>query len=243
MPEFRLIIDPPNSGSWNMAADEVLLRRADAINQCTLRFYQWSHPTLSLGYFQRHADRQGHAASLQCALVRRSSGGGAIMHDHELTYSLALPLKDRLSRNAEVLYASIHTTLVEFLKSMGVTCNLHAGPTTDSAFLCFQRRATGDVTLDGQKVMGSAQRRNKSGMLQHGSLLLKQSDSAPELAGIAEISGQCFTPEEIIEGWSKLLANQFSTRFRADTFATDELVEIKSLAEVKYRGANWTFRR
>jgi len=87
----RLLIDPPCRGAWNMGVDEALLESA-ARNGCvTLRFYEWSPATLSLGYFQTTADRQQHAPSRDCATVRRFSGGGAILHDHELTYSLAVP--------------------------------------------------------------------------------------------------------------------------------------------------------
>src|SRR5687767_13677741 len=95
MPTLRLLIDPPASGAWNMAVDEALLASA-AAGVATLRFYTWSQPTLSLGYFQHAHQRDAHAASRSCPLVRRASGGGAILHDRELTYSLAVPLRQRL---------------------------------------------------------------------------------------------------------------------------------------------------
>ena len=63
---FRLLLDPPAAGAWNMAVDEALLEAAAAEGQCTLRFYRWQEPTLSLGYFQAYADRWQHAASSQC---------------------------------------------------------------------------------------------------------------------------------------------------------------------------------
>src|SRR4051794_22517252 len=87
----RLIVDSPADGAWNMALDEALLIDAETSGVASLRFYSWREPTLSLGYFQRHTDRAGHAASAGCLLVRRASGGGAILHDRELTYSIALP--------------------------------------------------------------------------------------------------------------------------------------------------------
>ena len=74
-----------------MAVDETLLFDAAENGTATLRFYSWDEPTLSLGYFQRYADREQHTASRTCAVVRRQTGGGAILHDRELTYSLALP--------------------------------------------------------------------------------------------------------------------------------------------------------
>src|SRR5688500_9559950 len=94
MSALRVITDPPASGAWNMAVDEALLESAATGSVATLRFYEWHEPTLSLGYFQPAADREQHAASRACPLVRRASGGGAIVHDRELTYSLAWPLRD-----------------------------------------------------------------------------------------------------------------------------------------------------
>ena len=87
----RLFIDPPAPGSWNMALDETLLESAADGGESSLRFYGWSQPTLSLGYFQPYDDRCQHAASRNCPAVRRASGGGAILHDREITYSFALP--------------------------------------------------------------------------------------------------------------------------------------------------------
>jgi lipoate-protein ligase A len=107
MSSARLIIDPPASGAWNMAVDEALLRSAAQRGTATLRFYQWSEPTLSLGYFQAADDRQQHFASLACPLVRRASGGGAIVHDRELTYSLAMPLSNTRTAQATRLYEGI----------------------------------------------------------------------------------------------------------------------------------------
>ncbi len=243
MSPFRLIVDPPKSGAWNMSADEYLLQSADQTGLRTLRFYRWSEPTLSLGYFQSHADRVRHSASADCALVRRNSGGGAILHDHELTYSLTLPVRDRLSRDAERLYATLHETLIEVLARVHTVCQLHTGATTDNAFLCFQRRAGRDVILNQQKIMGSAQRRTKNGMLQHGSLLLRRSRFAPELAGIEDLTERPLDSTEIIREWTTLLAHRFSTRFSEDILGPDEADAIKSLASRKYSAADWTFRR
>jgi len=90
--DCRLIIDPPAAGDWNMAVDEVLWDWAGRTGQWCLRMYRWAVPTLSLGYFQAYDDRWRHRASQQCPVVRRISGGGAIVHDLEWTYSLAVPL-------------------------------------------------------------------------------------------------------------------------------------------------------
>ena len=85
LPTF-LLLDPPASGAWNMAVDEVLWRWSAAAGRCCWRFYRWEEPTLSLGYFQSYDDRARHAASQGCPVVRRPSGGGAIVHDKEKGY-------------------------------------------------------------------------------------------------------------------------------------------------------------
>ena len=119
MADVRLIIDPPRRGPWNMAVDEALLMDAVENGNATLRFYQWSEPTLSLGYFQRYADREQHAASRNCAVVRRQTGGGAILHDRELTYSLVLPPGHPLAAMRRSLYDAVHQAFIAALSRRG----------------------------------------------------------------------------------------------------------------------------
>ncbi len=110
-----------------MAVDEVLLESASLHGAVTLRFYSWSAPTLTLGYFQSYADRALHSASAECDVVRRCSGGGAIVHDHELTYSFATPCTDRFLAKPEQLYFAFHETLTELLGRQHVPARLHRG--------------------------------------------------------------------------------------------------------------------
>src|SRR5688500_12298617 len=110
--DARLIVDSPANGSWNMALDEALFQTTQSSRQVTLRFYQWSAPTLSLGYFQAAADRQKHDASRDCPLVRRSTGGGAIVHDVELTYSLVCPIDHDRSAVAQGMVRQVHSALI-----------------------------------------------------------------------------------------------------------------------------------
>ena len=108
--ECRLLRDAAGEGAWNMAVDEALLESAATNNSMTLRLYAWSEPTLSLGYFQRYEDRRLHPESLACTCTRRSSGGGAILHDRELTYSLSVPPDHPMVRTAPLSYRSRRTT-------------------------------------------------------------------------------------------------------------------------------------
>jgi lipoate-protein ligase A len=133
---FSLLLDPPAAGAWNMAVDETLLELAAAEGQCALRFYQWAEPTLSLGYFQAYADREQHAASRHCAVVRRTSGGGAIMHDFDVTYSLAVPERHPLAADRLRTYRVVHEALVAVLADLGIKASLFTGGASMSDVGC-----------------------------------------------------------------------------------------------------------
>jgi lipoyl(octanoyl) transferase len=258
---FTLLVDPPATGPWNMAVDEALLEAAAADGLCALRFYQWSEPTLSLGYFQAYADRQQHAASVQCPVVRRQSGGGAILHDIELTYSLAVPEGHPLAVNRLQTYRVVHQSLIEALAEWGIEAAIcipdstpHApregGTLTRSVrstmpqpFLCFQRRSPGDVLIGGVKIAGSAQRRVRGAVLQHGSLLLGRSAAAPELDGLKELSARPVVVEELIEAWLQRFAAEFGMTWRCGSLADVEHRRAGRLAAEKYASATWTNSR
>src|SRR5205085_4114386 len=176
MASLRLLLYPPALGPWNMAVDEALLETAAATGQATLRFYQWQEPTLSLGYFQVLDDRRHHRPSENCPAVRRASGGGAILHDRELTYSLAIPQSGASRASARRLYEICHQTLIAALGDYGVSAALYRDCSrsgtddhqNDAPFLCFQRRTCFDVVIGDEKIAGSAQRRRRGALLQHG---------------------------------------------------------------------------
>jgi lipoate-protein ligase A len=204
MNQFRLIVDPPLPGARNMAIDQALLDSAgEPDGGMTLRLYQWQPATVSLGYFQTLASRDKHESSRDGEIVRRTTGGGAIIHDHELTYSLTLPLTDRWSARHRELYDTMHHVIIDSLADWGIKAELWE-PLPDGStladkneFLCFLRRAIGDIVLDGFKIGGSAQRRSQRSLLQHGSILIGQSVLAPELPGIQELSGVSLDIEKI----------------------------------------------
>lgn len=126
MEAVLILRDPPNSGAWNMAVDEALLERAKEIGP-VLRFYEWSPATLSLGYFQSARQRLLHPPSRNCPLVRRPSGGGAILHDRELTYALVVPAGHPWARSREQLYFMVHEALAETLVRWGIRASLVEG--------------------------------------------------------------------------------------------------------------------
>lgn len=243
-----LIFDPPNRGDWNMSVDETLMSWAAETGQAILRFYEWSEPTLSLGYFQSAVDRSRHPTSLPCSWVRRSTGGGAILHDRELTYSIALPTADRSRREARWLYDVMHETLIELLRSLGVAAQLcdfeRHWPRGEEPFLCFQRRTIGDVLLAGNKVGGSAQRRQPGVALQHGSVLLQRSRAAPELLGIGDLSEASLEVIDVARRWSDLSARRLSLRLE-EVAALPTVVRerAETVLRDKFGAASWNEKR
>jgi lipoate-protein ligase A len=260
----QLIIDPPASGACNMAVDEALLAAAADTGTATLRLYEWEEPTLSLGYFQRYDDRRQHAASLNCAVVRRSSGGGAILHDRELTYSLTLPA--RLVPDPQALYTRVHCATIELLMRMaggegsGWALRLCDRDSAASAgaepFLCFQRRSCGDVLLrqpadvssdasgtSEWKILGSAQRRRRGAVLQHGSLLLERSPAAPELPGLGDLTGLAFPAERWRKALPAALAEALGIRLQEGGMSAAVRTAADAIARQKYGAREWSRRR
>ena len=230
-----------------MAVDEMLLERAQEQAVACLRFYRWSEPTLSLGYFQSYDDRQEHPPSLPCAAVRRLTGGGAIVHDTELTYSIVLPGAHPLAARRDELYRAVHDSLIEALGRLGVTARLC--DTTDKIaaarepFLCFQRRSPGDVLIGHIKVCGSAQRRRKGAVLQHGSLLWQTSPAAPELPGVADIAAHPIELETAAELWLGGLGRRLGFVWQADDLAETEVCRAETLVKSRYACNDWTKNR
>ena len=190
IPKLRVIIETePNSGRWNMAVDESLLETAISSETATLRWYTWCEPTVSLGYFQKSADLLNDATLSQLPMVRRLSGGGAIVHDNELTYSITLPSSQRLFGQPQELYDIVHHAVSQGLREVGfpVICRGQTLKLREEPVLCFQRQDAHDVVLHGRKILGSAQRRRRGAILQHGSLIRGVSRCAKNLVGLADL--------------------------------------------------------
>lgn len=257
----RLIVDPPQEGDWNMAVDEALLEDAADRNATTLRFYRWDEPTLSLGYFQAFAERDAHSASRGVAAVRRLSGGGALLHDRELTYSLCLAASHPLARQAPAVYGRMHEALLAALASFGVRAELwgavagagRLSPDAAEPFLCFSRRTATDVVVPASsgevggrstiKLAGSAQRRRRGAILQHGALLLAASPAAPELSGVLEATGVLLNPTELAAAWADAARSELGLELQPASLDPALLREAELLRNSRYAGELWTARR
>jgi lipoate-protein ligase A len=245
--ECRLLVDPAGDGAWNMAVDEHLLGWTSQSGCCCWRFYRWAEPTLSLGYFQQYGERDEHATSLGCPIVRRASGGGAILHHHELTYSLTVPAGHPLGSRRQWTYKAIHRTLIDVLSKLGIEARLFGDCTVGEGklndFLCFNRRCSGDIVVGDVKIAGSAQRRAADAVLQHGSVLLGRSPAAPELAGLNEITGKTMEPGDLMHVWRDQLAAVLGFRWHEEQLTEEEEDHIAKIVTEKYQDSSWTEKR
>lgn len=177
---WRLIHTSPASGAWNMAVDEAILEGVQSSSSPpTLRLYAWQPGCLSLGYAQPVADVDEAALAAQgWELVRRPTGGRAILHTDELTYSVIGPADEpRLAGGVLESYQRLSAALLRALESLEVPAQgqkkkAPGAPQTDPNPVCFEAPSDYEITVDGRKLVGSAQARRKLGVLQHGSLPL-----------------------------------------------------------------------
>ena len=177
---WRLLIeDCPRTGAANMAVDQALADGCAAgESRPTLRFYRWSPPAVSLGRHQPLADIDRAATErLGYALVRRSTGGRAILHTDELTYSVAAPADEPRVQGAVMdAYLRLSGALLCGLQTLGLGVvdkapgHVRAGKEVSAA--CFEVPSAYEITARGRKLMGSAQSRRAGAVLQHGSLPL-----------------------------------------------------------------------
>jgi lipoate-protein ligase A len=175
-PTWRLVRSPPAPAAWNMAVDEAMARvHGRGLTPPSLRLYAWQPPAVSIGHSQSPAQAVDREACRREGIewVKRPTGGGAVLHDEELTYSLVLrasSLPGRVARTYEVLAAGLREALRELGLEPEVVMGAGRLPPGSSA--CFENPATHELLLEGRKVVGSAQVRRAGVILQHGSMLL-----------------------------------------------------------------------
>jgi lipoate-protein ligase A len=184
--------ESPHSAAVNMAIDEALLETAVVP---TIRFYRWRSPALSFGYFGKFSDVAIYAAERD--LVRRWTGGGIVFHGDDLTYSIVIPARDPVFDESSIaIYEKIHRALCGALVKTGQRAVVAGGldprgfsaatraAVNASGYNCFANPVRADVMMDGRKIAGAAQRRNRRGLLQQGSIqgFAMKSDLAQKFA-------------------------------------------------------------
>jgi lipoate-protein ligase A len=238
-------IDGALPGALNMARDHALAMSLPP-GSAALRLYRWERPTLSLGRNEPARGRYDPAALRERGIdvVRRPTGGRAVLHWRELTYAVAVPA--RALGGPREAYRFLHRILAKALASLGVPAEIAADPARSSpvdAGPCFQLPAGGEIVAGGRKLVGSAQLRVGEALLQHGSILvgddqgLLEPDSPPP-ATVSDLLGRVPEAGEL-EG--ALLA-----AFGVDATGTateDPTSPIEGELWERYRSEAWTWRR
>ena len=240
-----------------MGIDEVLLRRAAAAGEAVLRVYAWSSPTLSLGRNQPARDEYDPAALAEhgVCVVRRLTGGRAVLHHREVTYSVTAP--ESFGGSLRDAYLRINEILVDGLRLLGVGASI-AKPAgrapVPSTAPCFEEPTEGELVLDGRKLVGSAQYREGGALLQHGSILVDDDQvlvgallrspvpPPPTPATLHQALGR-------VPGQAEVARAMFeAVRAREDVDASELLrdqvfSEQVAAASARYRNEEWTWRR
>jgi lipoate-protein ligase A len=244
-----------------MALDEAI---SEAVRQNlsppTLRLYQWDRPSVTIGYFQKTSEiNVNYCTEKGYPVVRRATGGRAILHDIELTYSFSSPKKNSLF-NGTLLenYTVISKALVKGLNLIGINarisfvkkrCDNHR----NSA--CFKSVSYGEVTVDGRKVIGSAQKRYQNGFLQQGSVLLSfkakelcnvlNGDNEEDFRDIGSINdiGGGITFKDIKNTFKEAFEKELNVKLISDNPSKFELSLAKELEIKKYSNQEWNFSR
>lgn len=263
---WRLIRSGPQPGKMNMALDAAVLEAVEGGTTLpTLRLYGWAPPCLSLGYSQPFSDVDLERLEANgWDLVRRPTGGRAILHTDELTYSVIGPKTDpRLSGGLMDSYRRISRALFQALQNLGLPVEVHAGknPLAHHQPVCFENPSDFEITVNGKKIIGSAQARKKRGILQHGSLPLtgdltritkalvypseEERSKAGEILLEKADTVQGVLKQEI--SWdtaARAFQDAFSETLQLvlveEPFTPEEIERAASLAENQFGASDWT---
>lgn len=269
MNRWRLLLDVPATGAWNMAVDEAILEHAGHGNSLpTLRLYAWQPACLSLGYAQPYADAdEARLAAHGWDVVRRPTGGRAILHTDELTYSVSTSPHEPLMEGTVLeSYNRIAVGLVAACHSLGLPVSMeeHAPPAEAAkGAVCFEVPSAYEIVLDGKKLIGSAQARKREGILQHGSLPLHGdltrilqglsfADESSRENGAARLLNRATTAERYLgrvidwETAAQALVMAFEQElglvFERGQLSGSEKARAEELVQNKYGHADWLRR-
>jgi lipoyl(octanoyl) transferase len=258
---FRLLVTEPMDGAANMALDEALFtNRLEKGGPPTIRFFAWEPPAISLGYGQPvdGSIDLDEAARMGIGLVRRPTGGSAILHegpDLELTYSV-VGAADDFSGADDLLatYRWIGTALAAGLTGLGAAVEMVSVQPSDPRAMpafCFARTGSYELEVGGRKLVGSAQRRQGAGFLQHGSVMLgaaperlrrvftAQSDPLAGMTSLEAVLGRRPSFVETADALARGFRDAHGIEVRQGRLEAEEKSLAESLAREKYRTERW----
>jgi len=232
-------------GSKNMAVDVTLGQVANELNDVILRFYTWERPTLSLGKHQKASDVDfDYLEENGFDIVRRPSGGRAVLHWDEVTYSIVVPRGHELFKLGVLeLYNLISKIIVAGLNKLGYPVELTTGKNKPSSHICFQVPSAYEITLNGTKVVGSAQTRTQDYILQHGSIVLVPHEEIKHcfkntktldipLIGLYDYADEEFL--QIVESLKEAFENYFGKGREFDENLQTKVLEISTVFEKNF---------
>jgi lipoate-protein ligase A len=264
---WRLLDTPPSNGAWNMAVDESILERIGRGEASpTLRLYAWHPPCLSLGRAQSFNDADAPRLKANgWEVVRRLTGGRAILHTDELTYSV-IGSADEPAFAGGVLesYNRIAQALLFAVRELGLPVEMKAGHVSSAINpVCFEAPSAYEIIVNGKKLIGSAQARRRDGVLQHGSLPLAgdltrvcqaltfTNEAERELAAqrllkrattMASAWGEEINWETVAQSYVRGFETQLGIRFEREELSASESERADELVEKKYANPAWTER-
>lgn len=262
---WRLLVDGAATGSWNMAVDEALAEVVAAGDSPpVLRLYRWQPACLSLGFAQPYTAADAAFCSREGVdVVRRPTGGRAVLHHLELTYSVVAPLDGKpFSGDLQAAYQRICRALVSGLRRVGVAAELAGSPEgglirPTEAIPCFVGPATGEVVAGGRKLVGSAMRRLGGAILQHGSIpeewdgrlqagCLGLSDDSTLRAAVVtvhEVLGAPLPAGRLEEGIAAGFGAEFGVTLDPSRLSAEESERAGFLVQERYGHQRWTVDR
>jgi len=266
---WRLLITPPAHGAWNMAVDESILEHIGrGASVPTLRLYAWEPPCLSLGHAQPFSDvAVDRLKQRGWEVVRRATGGRAILHTDELTYSVIAPLNEpRVEGSVLESYNRLAQALLLAVQTLEIPVEMKEGKASESATpnpVCFEVPSTYEITVNGKKLIGSAQARKKEGVLQHGSLpltgdltricqaLIFENEAKREEASkrllerattVESALGVGVSWEKAQQAFIHAFEAQLGLSFERGDLSESESQRAEELIKEKYAHASWTER-
>jgi lipoate-protein ligase A len=264
---LRIISDKAQSAAFNMAADLFVMESCAETETITLRFYEWEYPSITLGFAQKAPDILDFKAMEKNSVqwVRRPTGGRAVLHENDITYSCIFPIKvEEMGKNISGTYTIISRCLMSGLYKAGIMCEY-----SDSAIAlhetrqqiklpCFLAPNRNEIMYEGRKLFGSAQKRTSRSVLQHGSIPFSSAyRKLPEYLKLLpeerivqkkmleaksvciEETNRILTKDHVrkslVEGFVEIL----SYKVEEKKFTKDETEKINAIAESEEFGSKW----
>ncbi|EGA90118.1 lipoate-protein ligase A [Planococcus donghaensis MPA1U2] len=274
-PKWVFINSGEGTPSFNMALDEALLNwHSEGLIPPVIRFYGWQPAALSIGYFQKVEKEIDMEAveRLGLGFVRRPTGGRGVLHEHELTYSIIVSeAYPDMPETVTEAYRVLSEGLLKGFQNLGLEAYFSVPDTEDKradlkkpkSAVCFDAPSWYEMVVEGKKVAGSAQTRQKGVILQHGAILIDldaekllsvfkfQNEEAkermrikiPEKAvAINSLRAKPATAEECVIAFKAGFEQALSIELEPYILTEQQLAEVKALEEKKYANSEWNFR-